>query len=299
LSPSAVKESLSMDLMNRIRQIMPVTPAALMAMALLSFRRTPVAVDSVCRKGDVYLNYLETRQIVLARSLKTGADLKTTFLDALEFFGSVDTVELRFHGDADNRCSEVAVRPKDRLKLDYLKNSLMGLYLPVSLTAFAKLATQSDEHLRSRTQWLIHMICPQLHPFPTESMIPELEQCETIIHDYSHEECMDLAVLMFPVLLTLAEIWPKLAKYGDVHWTRKDYKDKLMQIIPSVPAAGEFPEISTTRTVNALATILMKSGPFEPDGAGRLVVTSEQYARWTDFSQTCLDLHNRWDEPIQ
>lgn len=158
LSPSqrrAVVQRIAHRITYEINRVTAVTPASLMATALLTQRHEVASMPDVRRAADDMVHAFQRFGAPIGKAILDREDkLRTDTLEgALELFESGRLITKTGSGDA----ARIHVLPARRLALEYFKNNVIHFFVPSALVAssLAALGWQADmSTLRERVRLL-------------------------------------------------------------------------------------------------------------------------------------------------
>ncbi len=158
------KEMLGLDLLFQMARRMSVTPVSLVASSLLIMTsqnmQESVSVDTVFNQCCRILAAIDPTEPIPSQALRADRDPTVSFSAALDFLERTGYCERESSGDRPIR-----IPPDRRVALDYLKNSLIGLFLPVSLVTVSRILDRTLNQSGS-LDYLAQVLCPGFFPFP-------------------------------------------------------------------------------------------------------------------------------------
>ncbi|GEM_PF-6797017 len=163
------KEMLGLDLLFQMARRMSVTPVAIVASTLLIMTSrcmtARVSTQLLLDQSLRILSAIEPTKPIPAKDLRQDRDPIVSFKAALEFLERTGYCIRESSGDLSIR-----IPPDRRVALDYLRNSLIGMFLPVSLVAVSRILDR-ELKVSGSLNYIAQVLCPGFFPFPAEEVV--------------------------------------------------------------------------------------------------------------------------------
>lgn len=163
-----LKEQLGLEIVYEISQRMSLTPVSVVASALLSLtyksQTRAIGRETLIHHCCNLLSLIKISNPVLSNDLDSKSDPSVSFSNAIQFL-------LQTGYCIENPATPHLIQvPQDkRFGLDYLRNSLTGLYFPISMIIAAeKLARSVGQN--DLLEHFILSFCPGFYPFPVDEI---------------------------------------------------------------------------------------------------------------------------------